>query len=100
MDDDHYDGMLDWASWLRRRARIQERIQTSQKSLDESAASVVRLTASEICGRPGVAGHPTASTPVARLIFDKIDVLPPPKGLATWLSPRKNEPEEDYVETR
>lgn len=97
IDDDHYDGVLERAAWLRQRARVEDRITETRKELDRLAARSVISTA-DLTDLPATwaTRTPDWQHTVARMVFEKVEILPHPRGVATRLTPRKTEDPANY----
>ncbi len=92
LDDDHYDGVVDRASWLRQRARIQDRIIKGQALIEQAtpllptAAFDLDAVADEWDGRT-----PAWQNQAARLLLDRVVIHAHPKGMGSTTNRRKHE---------
>jgi hypothetical protein len=97
VDDDHYDGVLDRHAWLRQRARLEDRLTAARRELDQlSARAVIDATDLDLVRGTWEDRPPDWQHAVARLIFDKILIHPHPPGVATRLTPFKDEDPNEY----
>jgi hypothetical protein len=97
LDDDHYDGVVDRATWLRQRARIQDRIMRNQAAA-EQAAPLLPVGAFDL---GTVAAEWDEHTPAwqnqaARLLFDRVVIHAHPKGMGSTTNRRKGEGVEEH----
>ena len=104
LDDDHYDGILDRADWMRQRARLVERItarrrdfqqQVARSPLVDAATLDLSTVAAQWAGRP-----PQWQHDAARTVLEAALVGPHPAGVAWSVTRRRGEPEDDYQERR
>lgn len=92
LDDDHYDGLVDRATWLRQRARIQDRIVKNQALTDQTMPTLP-ATAFDL---DMVAAEWSEHTPAwqnqaARLLLDRVVIHAHPKGMGSTTNRRKGE---------
>lgn len=102
LDDDHYDGLIDKAMWVRQRARIAERIEQTRReytaALPEQAGPGIDVTtvAAEWSGRTPLWQYQAAS-----LILEAVLVHPLPGGVnGATPARRRNETVEAFHERR
>lgn len=98
LDDDHYDGLIDKAMWVRQRARIAERIEATRReytaALPEQAGPGIDVTtvAAEWSGRTPMWQYQAAS-----LILEAVLVHPLPDGVnGATPARRRNETVEEF----
>lgn len=97
LDDDHYDGLIDKAMWVRQRARIAERIEATRReytaALPEHAGPSIDVTtvAAEWKGRTPAWQHQATS-----LILESVLVHAHPADMMTAIPKRRNETTEDF----
>ncbi|MDR3360680.1 MAG: recombinase family protein [Bifidobacteriaceae bacterium] len=80
LDDDHYDGLIDRAGWVRQRARIAERIEKTRREYTAAAPEAgpvidAATVAAEWEGRAPAWQHQAAS-----LVLEAVLIHAPPKG--------------------
>jgi site-specific DNA recombinase len=97
LDDDHYDGIVDRVTWLRQRARIQDRI-TRNQAVVEQATPLLPVAAFDL---GGVAAEWDEHTPAwqnqaARLLLDRVVIHAHPKGMGSTTNRRKGESAEAH----
>lgn len=102
LDDDHYDGLIDKAMWVRQRARIAERVEATRReytaALPEQAGPGIDVTtvAAEWAGRT-----PLWQFQAASLILEAVLVHPLPDGVnGATPARRRNESVEAFHERR
>ncbi|MDR1187829.1 MAG: recombinase family protein [Bifidobacteriaceae bacterium] len=104
LDDDHYDGIIGRADWMRQRARLVERITVRQRErrqrlaktpLVDMATLDLSTVASEWRGRPPQWRHDAART-----VLEAVLIGPHPEGVPCSVSRRRGETEDDYQDRR
>lgn len=98
LNDDHYDGVLDRATWLRQRARIQDRIAKNQ-ALVEQAAPLLPLAAIDLDTVAAEWGEhtPAWQNQAARLLLDRVVIHAHPKGMGSTTNRRKHESVDEHA---
>ena len=99
LDDDHYDGIIDRATWMRQRGRLVERIRTRQHDYQQRLARIpvvdvtldVSTVASEWAGRSATWRHEAA-----RPALDTAFIDAHPKGVPAVVSKRRGYTTESY----
>jgi len=97
LDDDHYDGLIDKAMWIRQRARIAERIERTRReytaALPEHAGPSIDVTtvAAEWTGRTPMWQYQATS-----LILEAVLVHAHPADMMTAVPKRRNESVEAF----
>ncbi|RXW33489.1 recombinase family protein [Propioniciclava flava] len=97
LDDDHYDGLIDKAMWVRQRARIAERIEATRReyaaAVPEHAGPGIDMTtvAAEWKGRA-----PLWKYQAANLILEAVLVHAHPADMMTAVPKRRNETVEAF----
>ncbi|RCS62089.1 recombinase family protein [Microbacterium sp. JB110] len=97
LDDDHYDGLIDKAMWVRQRARIAERIEATRReyaaALPEHTGPGIDMTtvAAEWKGRTPMWQYQTTS-----LILQAVLVHAHPDDMMTAVPKRRNETTEAF----
>ncbi|MDR0592510.1 MAG: recombinase family protein [Bifidobacteriaceae bacterium] len=99
LDDDHYDGLIDKATWARQRARISQRIAARQKDWAARQPEVLvgqgvdmASVADEWEGRTVAWRHAAAS-----LVLEAVLVHAHPGGVAAVIPRRKADTDESYA---
>ncbi len=98
LDDDHHDGTLDRATWLRQRSRIQERIAANQQLVEQVAPNLSGIDVepenviSQWDRRP-----PRWQNQVARLLIDHVVIHAHPEGVGSTTKKRKGETVEEHA---
>jgi len=97
LDDDHYDGVVDRATWLRQRARIQDRIAKNQ-ALIEQATPLLPVAAFDLDTVAVEWGEhtPAWQNQAARLLLDRVVIHAHPKGMGSTTNRRKGESTEAH----
>lgn len=97
LDDDHYDGLVDRATWLRQRARIQDRI-TKNQALAAQAAPTLPVAAFDLGTVATEWGEhtPAWQNQAARLLLDRVIIHAHPKGMGSTTHQRKGEDAEAH----
>jgi site-specific DNA recombinase len=97
LDDDHYDGTIDRATWLRQRSRLVDRITARQhdyqKALPARPLAVIdaATVADEWPGRTPAWRHEAT-----RLVLDAALIHAQPAGMASVVRPLRDDTEETY----
>ncbi|MFL0459231.1 recombinase family protein [Kytococcus sedentarius] len=99
LDDDHYDGLIDRATWARQRSRLTERISTRQREYQQHLARKPVLdvdidlgtVASEWAERTAQWKYDAAS-----IVLEAVLIHGHPKGVSPIVSRRRDEPDETY----
>ena len=99
LDDDHYDGIIDRATWMRQRSRLVERIRTRQHDYQQRLARIpivdvnldVSTVASEWEGRSATWRHEAT-----RLVLDTVLIHAHPQGVPAVVPKRKGDTKESY----
>jgi hypothetical protein len=96
LDDDHYDGLIDRATWVRQRSRIAERIEKTRRdyaaALPETGPSLDVYTAAAAWGgRPPMWQYQAAS-----LILEAVLIHAHPDDMTTAVPKRRNETTEAF----
>lgn len=97
LDDDHYDGVIGRATWLRQRGRIEERI-TSNQAVAEQVSPVLPASSLDVSA---VAAEWESRSPewqnqAARLLLDRVIIHAHPKGMGSTTHQRKGETAEEH----
>ncbi|WP_454119598.1 recombinase family protein [Microbacterium lacticum] len=92
LDDDHYDGVVDRATWLRQRSRLQDRISKNQALLEE-ASPTLQVAAFDVTTvvEQWHQKSPAWQNQAARLVLDRVIVHGHPAGMGSTTNRRKNE---------
>lgn len=98
LDDDHYDGLIDKAMWVRQRARIAERIEATRR---EYVAALPEQHAGPSIDMTTVAAEWTGRTPMwqyqaTSLILQAVLIHAHPADLMTAVPKRRNETVEAF----
>lgn len=99
LDDDHYDGILDKATWMRQRTRLVERISTHQREYQHNLAKTPLVAATLDLGTVATKWHGRSvqwQHDAARLVVEAVLVHPHPKGVSCSVSRRRGETEDAY----
>jgi len=99
LDDDHYDGLIDRATWARQRSRIQKRLQDRQQELREALATVPTMSF-DIEARSVAAEWPHRTAvwqyEATRLILEAVLIHAHPEGKPARINQRRDETDEAY----
>ncbi|HZK05619.1 MAG TPA: recombinase family protein [Actinomycetaceae bacterium] len=99
LDDDHYDGVIDRATWMRQRARLVERISTRQREYQQHLAAVpivdvnldLATVAAEWEGRTATWKHEAT-----RLVLQSVLIHEHPDGVPTIVAKLKTDTPDTY----
>jgi site-specific DNA recombinase len=97
LDDDHYDGIVDRVTWLRQRARIQDRINRNQAAVEQAtpllpvAVFDLRTVAAEWDEHT-----PAWQNQAARLLLDRVVIHAHPSGMGSTTNRRTGEGVEEH----
>ncbi|MFC6356178.1 hypothetical protein [Luethyella okanaganae] len=92
LDDDHYDGLVDRATWLRQRARIQDCIVKNQAVIEQTTALLPTAAFDVATVATEWAEHtPAWQNHAARLLLDRVVIHAHPRGMASTTNRRKGE---------
>ncbi|WP_223227622.1 recombinase family protein [Leifsonia xyli] len=97
LDDDHYDGLIDRATWSRQRNRIMDRLALIQREYEQAlpvlpSASVNMSTiAAELGGRTAAWKHE-----VTKLVLECVHIHAQPAGVASIVPRRKTDTDQEY----
>lgn len=99
LDDDHYDGIIDRATWMRQRTRLIERIRSRQHDYQQRLARIpvvdvsldVSTVASEWEGRSATWRHEAT-----RLVLDTVLIHAHPTGVPAVVPKRRGDTKESY----
>ena len=97
LDDDHYDGIIDRATWLRQRSRLIDRITARQHDYQHAlpARPLVTIDAATVADE--WAGRtPAWQHEATRLVLDAALVHEHPAGIASTIARRKDDTDETY----
>lgn len=99
LDDDHYDGLVDRATWARQRSRIQKRLQDKQQELRDALATVPTI-AFDIEARSVASEWPHRTMvwryEATRLVLEAVLIHAHPVGRPTKVNRLRNESDEAY----
>jgi site-specific DNA recombinase len=97
LDDDHYDGVVDRATWLRQRARIQDRIVRNQATVEQSATLLpVAVSDLSTVATEWDEHTPAWQNQAARLLLDRVVIHAHPKAMGSTTNRRKGESIEEH----
>ncbi len=97
LDDDHYDGTIDRATWLRQRSRLVDRITARQHDYQRALPSRPLVTIDTATVADEWAGRtPAWKYEATRLLIDAELIHERPAGVASVVRPRRGETETDY----
>lgn len=102
VNTDHYDGELSRPEWLRQRRRLTDRIEQQRQQLTQLTASTVRaaLPAPEELRRQWPERDNQWRRTMLSAAIDHITIAPFPEGMATTLTRRRGETDEQLAKRR
>lgn len=97
LDDDHYDGVIPRATWLRQRSRIEERIK-SNEAIAEHVSPVLPASSLDVSAVATEWGSrsPEWQNQAARLLLDRVVIHAHPKEMGSTTHRRKGESEVEH----
>jgi hypothetical protein len=98
LDDDHYDGLVDRATWLRQRARIHDRLTRNQAVIEQTTP----MLPTAVFDLDSVASEWSEHTPAwqnqaARLLLDWVVIHAHPKKMGSTTNRRKGESVDEHA---
>jgi site-specific DNA recombinase len=97
LDDDHYDGTIDRATWLRQRSRLVDRITARQHDYQKALPSRPLVTIDAATVADEWAGRtPAWKHEATKLVLDAALIHEHPVGIASVVRLRRGETDQDY----
>lgn len=98
LDDDHYDGVVDRSTWLRQRARLEERIEKNTAKVEQAAvAPVLGSIDAATVAVEWEDRTPAWRYEAARLLLDRVLIHAHPQGVGSTTKQRKGETAEEHA---
>lgn len=99
LDDDHYDGIIERATWMRQRSRLIERITARQRQYQQQLARIPVVHLSLDLGTVATEWPDRNATwqhEASRMVLESVLIHAHPEGVASIVAKRKTDTDQTY----